>query len=443
MHRIGLLLGVLSSTLTVTSCAPPAPLQKRWEVRTDPAPKVEYPRPTLWVGPFATDASSLSAKDLGDHAAAAYIEEMAKLSKGDADSLRANIAKSISSSRPMIDNTNLNRTLLITVGKADFYPADRLARTALTLTPIGFSFADLTAAATAYSTINVETVSATNSTTAGFELGPSVAGTAKITGGISQAAGDQATINQQIEQLTVYAAHDDLKVYRESERGIDLTGNTLLKIGLRQPDEKEIDFRVVATDVKLIDEKGKWRAPADANLTIASAKFVKPQQYCVHASLDYVLRHVVKGDATYTESDDTVVFVQQNVTDDFPLVQPRELEVLRWELRGGDGKSSLRVSNVQSGGGKVHPLYFTDRAAAEDMQRWIKAEGGPFIGAHQLVLSVQGDQNPQPLPQHARLTLAEVPLKDDTRTCKERWNARNQKRADGGEPAGLGDADDD
>lgn len=404
-RRDGVIAGLLVVMASVSSCAPVAPLQKRWGTLTDPAESAGFSKPTLWIGPFSVDATSFSTKDLSDHGQAAYIQAQAMLSKGDADALRASIAKSISTSKPLLDTTSLDRTLLITVGKDGFYPADRLVRTELTLTPVGFKFANLVAAATTYSTISVETVSATNSTTAGFEWGPSVAGTAKITGGTTRSASDQATISQQIEQLTLYKSGDNLVVYRESERGIDLTGNTLLRIGLQN---LTVDGRFdpyVVTEAKLIDDKGRWRPPGDASLTIAKARYVKPQSYSVHATLKYIVRHVTKGQDTYDESDDVVTYIKNELQGDYELVAPPELRVSRWQLR--QGEASLCVSNVVDAGGTMHPFEFTDFQTAQAMQNWLRARGGPFIGARRLALVRSGNAGVE-LPDHADLELKEV-----------------------------------
>jgi hypothetical protein len=393
-NRVYLLTCVVGFVLVgLLSCATTPPVQRRWGTVVDEnnkaqanGPSTTLDEPELWIGAYASDSSPLSIKDLPDHAAASYIDVLGKLPNLTLDTLRSGVAKSISPPKPLLDTTALDRTLVITVTKRGFHPADRLVRTEIEIAPeLNFRFADFVAAATAYSSINIETLGATRTTSSGVEIDPklpvAILGSAKLTAGTSNSYTDQASVSAQIEQLTVYKRDQNLVVYRESERGIDLTGSTLVKLSLKSC-KGAFDEQWVVADLKLFDDHGKPVAADQASITLKPARFTHANPFKVKATLHYILRHVLSGQETYSENDDKVQFISGTVSQEFTLVNASNLEVHRWQLQH-DGP--IQLIGVAGPFGHAVPFSFIDLDDAHTLERWIEMTGAKSIGPYTLV----------------------------------------------------------
>jgi hypothetical protein len=383
--------------MVLASCTTTPPVQKRWASETvvdakgKPVNSGPVANPELWVGAFSSDpAAPLSTKDLPDHAAAAYIEALAKAPDHSPDALRSNMSKPLAAPKPVLDTTSLDRTLVITLTKGDFQPADRLVRTEIALDPIGFTFSNYAAAATIYSTVNIETLGATKSASNGVELDPTfggfLKGSAKLTSGNSESYTDQASVSEQIEQLTVYMRGNQLVVYRESERGIDLTGSTLVKITFKA-DPSLVDSQWIVTSTKLVDDKtGRYLSPDKAAISISLSQLSRPKNLKVSASARYIQRHVVQGAETYSENDDVVQLISDQLANkEFTLVPARDWTVKRWEPVQDD--DPILVFDGGASGKDIRqgkPIFFTDYDSALSFAEWLQETGSSTIGAMKL-----------------------------------------------------------
>ena len=238
--------------LLLAGCCTKAPLDNRWAELAQPP--VVGPAgspdnsPQLWISSIPSDAPAVTPPPSATDSTAALIAIVAKLTNATVPSAKAGGA-----TMPKgwyIDTTSLARTLVIAVSRNDFTtstfnPADRLVRTRITIMPdpgSGFIFTNYTIAATAYTTTNIDNLSLTHSSTLSAELDPTLAGLIKGTGKFgatsANSATDTASISAQIENLTVWVddKSNSLIVYRQSERGLDLTGTTLIKLSLTAKD---------------------------------------------------------------------------------------------------------------------------------------------------------------------------------------------------------------
>ena len=379
----------------IASCTTTPPAQRRWgklvgdDERTPISLSTTMEKPVLGIGAYGSDSPALSVKDLPDHAAASYITALAKNPKLSPEAFRASIGKTLSAPKPLLDTTSLDRTLVITVSKQGFAPADRLVRTEIEITPAEglFRFSDYAAAATTYSSINIETLGATRGASNGIEFDPTFAGllqgSAKLTSGNSESYTDQASVTVQNEQLTVYKKDESLVVYRESERNIDLTGSTLVKLSMHLENKAYEDSGWVVTDEKLFDDDGKPLPPNKASVTLKMATFAKPKPIVVKGVLHYVLRHVVSGADTYNENDDTVRYVSGSVDGNFTLVPATAFDVPRWQIK----VQGLPVKLTDITGPKDHavPFVFLDYDDALAFVRWRQYTSADAVGPNRLV----------------------------------------------------------
>lgn len=394
VHTRTLSIGIAASVVIhLLGCSATPPVQRRWAtIESDSTGKVV--EPALWVGAFGSDSPSLSIKDLSDHAAAAYIEALGKTPALTVDSLRSAIAKNISSAKPLLDTTSFDRTLVITVSKQGFQPADRLVRTEIDITPTDdqpFQFSDYSATATTYGSVNIETLGATTTASRGIEIDPSftgkLVGSAKLTAGSSETYTDQATIAVQDEVLTVYKKNRSLVVYRESERNADLTGTTLVKLNFQIDKQKSGDVEEWAvTDLKLIDEKlNTPLAPDKASIGLKFARFAKPKPLKVDAVLRYVVRHVVKGQETYTESDDDVLFIDGTVQRTCTLITASTLNISRWYVESQvPGNAAPTPIQLEDATGNAVAFAFLDYDEAQAFVHWRSHTGATAIGQYRL-----------------------------------------------------------
>ena len=383
---------------------------KRWDklgagttVENPPAliPGGGIAAPTIWVGSIpATPPGKIGIKDLPDHAAAAYLEQLGKFST-DAASFAAAAAKPLQAKQGALDTTSFDRVLIIAVTKAGFYPADRLVRTKVTIESVGpFDFANYTIAATAYTTVNVDSLSNTRTATYSAELDPTATGTlaggGKFSAGLTKATTSAAQVSTQIEQLTVWLENGKLVVYRESDRGLDRPGTTFIQLSLKRKDPDAagtdlIDRRFVVSDMTLEDKSNNAALPKDATMALSQASLAKVQaDLTAKVSFEYIYRHVLGGQSTYNESDDTVEFLKEadSSAGTFTLMRKKELNVPLWIISyPGDLNHSLAVVEPD---GSRRQLIFSDFGLADHFAHWVQAKKATMIGNQKLVVQADG-----------------------------------------------------
>ena len=272
----------------------------------------------------------IAGTSLPERALAAYIAVLGspRLS-ATAKDLRANLAAKLSSipDQGPGDNTLFHRTIIVTVARRGaFNPADRLEATEVVIrldcestkdgsTPLCIRFTSWDTAATAYTTISAGTVGFTQARSA--ELDPSV-GTpptapvsASVGGKFSTSSTRAETFNYstQVESLTVSVEEDghSLRIRRQGGTGIDLTGNTVVKVDIALDTAPNLAPTFTPKDG--YSSKAGNPLPASLLKLIEKDRLVPPVSSNITAkvSLQYTLRHITAGDGTGEERDDVVV----------------------------------------------------------------------------------------------------------------------------------------
>ena len=303
-------------TTIVTSLTPPTP-------GTSTAPAG-----TSTTGPSAAAPSSggaaapgplSSATNFPDRALTEYLKIISDKSISPTlKALQQNLAaplKPTPDATPVEDRTLFNRVLLVTVAKEPpFNPADRIAATEVRIKPDGAHITAWDSAATMFTAINAGSIQLTQARGGSEGLALGAPSGAPITAGLTASATQTDTRQEnfsalsQVDNLTVSVENGEIVIRRQGDVGIDLTGNTLVKIEVAldaQRIENHKPIFSIAPD--LVDKNGDWLPASKVQLKAQYVRVpnaVAPVKATVQ--LRYTLRHVISGDNTIEESDDRV-----------------------------------------------------------------------------------------------------------------------------------------
>jgi hypothetical protein len=386
------------------------------EVRRLTEQEVNYKRPQLSIysnaaAPKAATAA-LSLKDLSDHAQASVVNaEATKPSQ--AAQLRENLAKGLANkaraTEGLADPFRFDRTLIATVIKGtDAEPGDRLIWTRIFVQPLGFSFANYSITASDLQTDKIASLEDTTTQKISGTFGVSspipVKPTISVTPDLEHTSKADADISQQYQNLGVDIQPGFVRIYRESERGLDVSGNTLLSLTLIADQKMASEELVLIGSNPHLFDGAAALSPAKASLD------VQPQQPLLHCPLrarvrmQYEKRDILSGRASYDEGKQGVVLVKDASdfdTNNRPgslatIMTADEVSPAIWQIvtkiDTKDGNTEVAdpagQQDIQAGvqGGNPRPLLFTDFGTATQLAHWIRETGAKRIGKN-LVLT--------------------------------------------------------
>lgn len=276
----------------------------------------------------------------------------------------------------------LKRTIVATVSRGEYRPADRFVNFRLRIEPANFAFTGYTGTATDYTAIDIENFSLAKTNSAGLELSGDTPIAKKITASADRVLTETGAVKARIENATTNIDDRTLDIYREAERGIDLAGNTLVNVGVTaKPEEADnvIKHDHVVTAIE-ISKDGK-PLPADkASLKTTDLTYLAPQDLTAKVTFNYVLRRVLAKSNEYAEHNQTVRYeVGECVTDGVVIVPARDLDVPRWTIvTVENGTPSVSV-NIDSELGE-QPLTFVSHADAVRLAKWMMHQRAVGIG---------------------------------------------------------------
>ena len=365
--------------LTVTACAHQE--DRRWkslsvaQVRTLPADQ----QPSVVVYSFPTPpplASKTRVRDLSDRGQQAFIAALA-LKGIDAEALRKAVAKPIDALPPApgADATALERTVVINVSKPiGSQVGDRLMRTIVTIRPTAgqFEFAGYTIVATDNKLLPIAHLEDESNQSLDVSLAPKIGGFGDNTvgGKLSHSAKSTTDVNQQFENLGVDISPDRLAITRESERNLDVQGNTIIALTLVPPPAAMTATALLADKFEGFD-KGKRLSSAKTKLEVEPISYLRSCALQADVVLDYVMRHIDRGQEYYTEGKQTVSLVPGRAQTQVELVRASETQPPLFQislLRQGRTQGSLlaRLSN-----GTSAPLLFGSFDEARAFATWL------------------------------------------------------------------------
>jgi hypothetical protein len=390
MHR---LLALALAATTLSSCGT-ATIQRWSSVNNLPLPASDPPTVRVTSAPGDTPAV-LTAKGLPDHAGAAYIAALAKLDNK-AKTLRGDMAKPIKAPPSGVqDGTTVDRVVLTTVERPRIHPGDRFLMTRIVITPLDkrVSFTNYQFAATDRSTINVGTLTKTDTVgaTAGIGGGPTSA--AAIAPSLSLTDSRTVGANRNVNQESIFAVSaepDHLEIFRTGAEDRDLIGNTLIKLSVKLGELNEApnywvpDLTFTDDDTSAPLAAGK--ASVD-NLTPLALYSAKDIWVCV--KMDYEDRQV--PDPQSLDEGRQAVTIATGTIGSLPqkLIPYQDLQQLLWQVR------DVHKSNIAfSDGLTVHDLSFDDYTESESFLGWLKLKHPLAIKNGQLGVNVGGKLRP-------------------------------------------------
>ena len=330
-------------------------------------------------------SSPMSGTAFPERALAAYINVLAnpKMSPTARD-LRTNLAAAHNpaSSPAADDRTVFHRTIIVTVRKdGGFNPADRLEATDVTITLDKARFDSWDTLVTAYTTINAGTLQltqvrgATESLSAAAPSGAPISASASVNASQTNTRVESLTASNQAETLsaTVEDSGTKLVIHRQGGYGIDLTGNTVIKVDMSYSESPLSTY--IFTVPTYVDEKGNW-LPAEKVVLKAVPVAMVPPGKAIDAkvTLVYTIRHVKSGADTYEEKDDDVLnWTSPPITKSVTLIPSREASPPSfglWETSGPTKDFAVNV--VRPGRGPVG-LCFDSYNDASDFLAYMKA----------------------------------------------------------------------
>lgn len=376
--------------LALAACAHPE--DRRWSAMTTRAAVPVGEEPSVSVYAFAPPkaGSKTGVGDLSDRGQAALIGSFAA-TPGDAAALGKLLAAPLGGEGGggAVDRTRLARTIVISVRKGvKSMPGDRLMSTEVEIAPLPgageaappFEFAGYTIVATDTKVQNIAKLQTESGASLTASLAPEIKGFGDngIEGSLSTKRTSSADIVQQYENLGIDILPGRMVVTRESERGLDVVGNTLVALTFAAPSDGERTHAAfLATKAKLF-ENGAMLGGDKASVELQPLGFLSRCDMRVNVTLRYRLRRVVDGRRYYTEGKQRVEIVDGS-TEPVPvtLVRASDVQGALYQILDAAGHAVL----VAFDGTGTRRLVFDSYDDAKRMAAWLSVGTRSRIGA--------------------------------------------------------------
>ena len=353
----------------------------------------DWQKPLITVYTHATppkDTSPKTITDLSDSGQAAFIQAIAQLNSNK-DDIRASLVKPISP----LSNSNITakktqnsfaRTLVATVTKGlDAQPGDRLMWTWILVKPKNFKFAGYTVLATDTGVLNVERIQ--NQTIAQIQgqanatfvvpEEPSVG----LAASYSRQTTTSADINQQYVKASVDILPNMLRIYRESERNLDVAGNTL--INLTVTSNIAPDSNALLASNPILIKNGKILSPNNAAIDISLLERPSHSSLTADVQMVYQLRKITGNAESYIEGEQEVS-IERKVTqiEEVEIVPADEAHPPKWNINAVDNcpGNTQSCAIFASYNNITLKMVFNDYDVARDVAKWMTATGAHNIG---------------------------------------------------------------
>ncbi len=396
---------ILVFALFATGCAHPE--DRRWTAMSPVTSVPDGEQPSVSVYAFAPPkpGGRTGVRDLSDQGQAALIEAMAR-TPADAAALRKALATPLegeAGAGGAVDRSRLARTIVISVRKGpDSLPGDRLMRTVVTLTPhvpadedgTPFEFAGYSVVATDTKIQNISQLETTTEASLSASVAPKIGGFGdnSLGGEISNTRKTSADIVQQYENLGVDITPAQMIITRESERGLDVVGNTLVALTLAAPSDSERGHSAYLAGTTKLFDKGVMLSATAASLEIQPFSFFARCDLKVDVELRYQLRRIDKGREYYTEGKQTVEVMTGTLrAATQTLVRAADAQGALYQLLDGSGSAVL----VSHAGSDTRRLLFDSFDDAKRMATWLGAARRQTVGTHGPALSINGQALPR------------------------------------------------
>lgn len=434
-------LSPLLCVLAIAGCAHPE--QYRWNdlgqtrfegsLAEPPGSRfARWSRPAVSVYSFATPATGtpdLTLRDLSDHGQAALITAMTAAG-AKPDEIRETLSKPLkarteAAEGAITSESSYRRTLVANVTKGwDAVPGERLIWTWIRIKPLNFAFEGYSVIATDNQLLNIEQITNSTAGSLSANLGRTgsntettntsgspvssvlsdVAGSsAGVSGTLSNTYTTTAAINQQYMKLGADIVPDELRIYRESERNLDVAGNTLIALTVKLDPSKwrgvamETTLRVTRLDLSA--PNGSFTDPSAATFEVVQNEAPPSCALQAQVTLFYQVRRPTNG-RSYVEGEHAATYAKESTTPAIIEIVPAD-QVRRpsWRVYPRLAPdSALQVTGTFE---NDSPIDFTSYEQAQNFVVWfghysdkLKGEMYPSIGTAGLRLSSGIDGQP-------------------------------------------------
>lgn len=419
----------MASVIALGGCAHPE--NYRWsdlaspKFTGTPTPPVgsvftTWDSPAVSVYSFVTpspSAPNTGLRDLSDRGQAALIMAMTRAG-ADPGSIRESL---LQAPRAKVDATEdavttegtYKRTLVANVTKGwNAVPGERLVWTWIDVQPLNFTFDGYTIVATDNQLLNIEQITNATAASVNAALGKTgsdtsvtntagspitkvltdVAGsTAGVGGTLSNTYTTTASINQQYVKLGADIVPDELRIFRESERNLDVAGNTLIALTMKLDPSRwttgGVDaLRVAKQDMAKPD--GSLNDPSEVTFDVMQNK--APPRCALQAivTLHYQARRPTNG-RSYVEGEQTVAYrrssTQPIVVD---IIPADDIRKRTWRVYA---KAAPEIPLHATGPFENDlPLEFTSYEQARNFVIWLSRMGSKVLGKSEPAIGKTG-----------------------------------------------------
>ncbi len=366
--------------------------------------------PAVSVYSFTTPAptaADVSLQDLSDQGQAALIDAMTR-SGAKPDDIREALAKPLKTKTPASETSVsteglFKRTLVANVTKGwNARPGDRLVWTWVDIRPKNFLFEGYTVVATDNQVLNIEQI--TNATTASLtgQLGKTSSDTstsntsgspvsnivsnvlgasAGVSGSVGNTYTTTASINQQYVKLGADIVPAELRIYRESERNLDVAGNTLIALSLRVDPSRlrKVGFletlRVVSLDV--LDDRFAFRSADSMVFDVAINQAPPRCPLTADVTLFYQFRQTRNGRSYVEGQQDAEYASRRSETRQVTIVPADEVAKPSWRVysSANSGDQIWALDPLQNS----LPLDFASVEQASAFAAWLNGQNRTFF----------------------------------------------------------------
>lgn len=393
MKRIKFLT-ILFVCFLLTSCT--KPLNRYQSAKNIASPK-DY---TVKVSHFVTDVESGGSKpnpillQLSEKGQAKYIESLSALCK-EADCFYGGMNKRFpkSSTGDDIDRTSITKRIIFSVQKEEtgFKPANRISQVVIIVKNPSekVDFVKWDKFKTEYGEVDLGKITSKTTLKADAKVSPTFSGTLIGTGEAGVSYQNENTEEFELKKryivLSGIFSSDKISLMQEGIVGIDLVGNSSVDITLSFNDTELKDIFRVREDKA--DEKLLELAEVVVNVPSVSTIKALTEGLSIKIEGKYILRNVVSGDNTIIEGDDSVQFMEGNITaspSSIELLSKNELQQLRTRyfihLFGEPDRQLQILLNEE----KEVPLEFANYAEARKVIDWMIDNKSTIVSGKQI-----------------------------------------------------------
>ncbi|TDW68999.1 hypothetical protein EDF57_101893 [Novosphingobium sp. PhB55] len=415
-------LTVPALTLTLLAGGCTHPEDRRWTAMTASYSITADEAPSVTVYAFAPPkaGNKTGVKDLSDHGQAAWIDALAN-SPADAAALRKALSAPLESeagATGSVDRSKLARTLVISVRKgAVSQPGDRLMRTVVTITPHipageagpPFEFAGYSVVATDTKVQSIAKLETTTDTKLSASLAPGIGGFGdnSVAGELAHSRTTSADITQQYENLGIDILPNRMIITRESERGLDVVGNTLIALTLAAPIDSERAHSAYLAGTNKLWDKGSMLSEGAASMEVQPLTYFARCDLQVDVALNFQLRRITSGREFYTEGKQSVEIVTAaGETTTQTLIRASDAQGALYQILAKSGSAVL----VSPPGSNQRRLLFDSFDEAKRMAAWLNAGARTKVGPNGPGLTLGTGALPHGETYHADFYSGDCPV---------------------------------